>query len=95
MELLAQKARDYGVLAIALGVDRDFVEGLKSSDKDIINLDKIIQRWMQTHCSLVTWDTIIESVESDTFENNKELGERIRNWLKEDKHFNYYMEKDN
>ena len=95
VELLAQSAHDYKVLAIALGVDHTFVEGLKYSDKDIINLDKIIQRWIQTRCSPVTWNTIIESVESVIFGKNLELGEKIRNSLKEDKQFIYYMEKDN
>ena len=93
VELLAENAYEYKELAIILGVDHTFVEGLKI--KDIINLDKIIQQWIQTRCSPVTWDTIIESVESVTFGKNLELGEKIRNWLKEDKHFVYYMEKDN
>ena len=95
MELLAENAYEYKELAIALGVDHTFVEGLKYSDKDIINLDKIIQRWIQTRCSPVTWHTIIESVESVIFGKNLELGEKIKNWLKEDEHFDYYREEDN
>ena len=94
MELLAENAYEYKELAIALGVDHTFVEGLKYSDKDIINLDKIIQRWIQTQCSPVSWDTIIESVESVIFGKNLDLGKKMRNWLKEDEHFDYYREKD-
>ena len=90
MELLAQNAHDYKKLALALDVDDGFVEGLKSSDDDIVNLDKIIRRWIQTHCSPVTWNVIIESVESIIFGKNLELGEKIRNWLREDEHFEYY-----
>ena len=71
------------------------MKGLKSSDDDIVNLDKIIRRWIQTQCSPVTWNTIIESVESVIFGKNLDLGEKIRNWLKEDEHFAYYKEKDN
>ena len=93
MELLAENAYEYKELAITLGVDHTFVEGLKYSDKDIINLDKIIHRWIQTHCSPVTWNVIIESVESVIFGKNLDLGEKIRNWLKEDEHFVYYIEK--
>ena len=94
VELLAENAYEYKELAIALGVDDTFVEGLKYSDKDIINLDKIIRRWIQTHCSPVTWHTIIESVESVIFGKNLELGVKIRNWLRENEHFAYYREKD-
>ena len=76
VEVLAQNAHDYKVLAIALGVDHTFVEGLKYTDKDIINLDKIIHRWIQTKCSPVTWNVIIQSVESVIFGKNLDLGER-------------------
>ena len=94
MELLAENAYKYKELAIALGVGHTFVEGLKYSDKDIINLDKIIKHWIQTQCSPVSWHTIIESVESVIFGKNLDLGEKIRNWLKQDEHFDYYREKD-
>ena len=95
MELLAQNAYEYKKLALALDVDEGFVEGLKSSDDDIVNLDKIIRRWIQTRCSPVTWNVIIESVESVIFGTNLELGEKIRTWLKENEHFLYYSTKDN
>ena len=95
MELLAQNAYKYKKLALALDIDDGFVEGLKTSDDDIVNLDKIIRRWSETRCSPVTWNVIIESVESGIFGKNLELGEKIRNWLKENEHFVYYMEKEN
>ena len=94
MELLAQNANEYKKLALALDVDDGFVEGLKSSDDDIVNLDKIIRRWIQTRCSPVTWNTIIEAVESVIFGKNLDLGEKIRTWLIDDKHFSYYMEQN-
>ena len=92
---MAKNAYEYKELAIVLDVDHTFVEGLKYSDEDIINLDKIIQRWIETRCSPVTWNTIIESVESVFFGKNLELGVKIRNWLRENEHFAYYREKDN
>ena len=91
---MAQNAHEYKKLALALDIDDGFVEGLKSSDDDIVNLDKIIRRWIQSHCSPVTWDVIIESVESIVFGNNLELGMKIKNWLKEDKNFSYYMKQN-
>ena len=94
VELLAQNAHEFKNLALALGVDHGFVKGLNSSDDTIINLDKIIRQWIQTRCSPVTWNTIIESVESVIFGKNLYLGEKIRNWLKEDENFAYYIEKD-
>ena len=92
---MAENAHKYERLALALDIDDGFVEGLKSSDDVIVKLHKIIKQWIQTQCSPVNWRTIIESVESVTFGKNLELGEKIRNWLKEDEHFEYYREKDN
>ena len=92
VELLAQNANKYKRLALVLDVDYEFVEGLKSGDDDIVNLDKVIRRWMRTCCSPVTWNTIIEAVESVVFGKNLDLGEKIRNWLRDDKPFSYYME---
>ena len=94
MELLAENAHEYKKLALALDIDDGFVEGLKSSDDDIIKLDKIIKHWIQTQCSPVNWHTIIESVESVIFGKNLELGKKIRNWLKQNEHFDYYREED-
>ena len=94
-KLLAQNAYKYKKLALALDIDDGFVEGLKCNDDDIVNLDKVIRQWIQTQCSPVTWNTIIKSVESPIFGKNLDLGVRIRNWLKEDEHFAYYMKKDN
>ena len=95
MKLLGEYGHKYMQLALALDIDDEFVEGFKPNDDDIINLNNILRRWIQTRCSPVTWNTIIESVESVTFGKNLDLGEKIRNWLKEDEHFHYYMEKDN
>ena len=95
VEVLAQNAHEYKKLALALDIDDGFVGGLKSNDDDIVNLDNIIRKWIQTRCSPVTWNVVVESVESVIFGKNLDLGEKIRNWLKEDEHFGYYKEKDN
>ena len=47
-KLLAQNAYKYKKLSLALNIDDGFVEGLKYNDDDIVNLDKIIRRWIQT-----------------------------------------------
>ena len=95
VEVLAQNAHDYKKLALALDIDDGFVGGLEYNDDDIVKLDKIIRQWIQTRCSPVTWNVIIKSVESVIFGKNLDLGEKIRNWLKEDEHFDYYKEKEN
>ena len=95
MKLLGEYGHKHIQLALALDIDDEFVEGFKPNDDDIINLNSILRQWIRTRCSPVTWNTIIESVESVTFGKNLDLGEKIRNWLKEDEHFHYYMEKDN
>ena len=46
---------------------------------------------MTTRSTPITWRTIIEVVKGDTLGNNKELAEKIMNWLEEDKNFDYYL----
>ena len=94
MKLLAQNAHDYKKLALALEIEDGFVEGLNNSDDSIINLDHVLRQWIKSRCSPVTWNVIIESVESVIFGKNLDLGDKIRNWLREDEHFIYYKEKD-
>ena len=91
--MLAKNVHQYKRFATKLGVDGEFVRGL--SGDDIEELDEIIDHWMTTRSSLVTWCTIIETVESDTLGNNVELADKIRNWLEKDENFAYYVEKKN
>ena len=88
VDLLARNAHQYKKFATKLGVDGGFVRGLN----DIEKLDEIIDQWMSTRSSPVTWRTIIEAVESDTLRNNVELADKIRNWLEKDENFSYYYE---
>ena len=91
--LLAKNADEYRKLAIELDIDSGFVRGL-SGDDNVVKLDEVIGKWMKTELrsSPVTWCTIIEAVESDTFGNNVELADKIRNWLEKDENFSYYCE---
>ena len=90
VDLLAKNAHEYRKFAIALDVDRGFVKGL-SGDDNVEKLDEIIGKWMTTRSTPITWRTIIEVVKGDTLGNNKELAEKIMNWLEEDKNFDYYL----
>ena len=91
VDLLAKNAHQYKKLATKLGFDGGFVRGL-SGDDNVEKLDDIIDQWMTTHSSPVTWRTIIEAVESPTLDN-VELANKIRNWLEKDENFAYYVEK--
>ena len=90
---MAKNADEYRKLAIELDIDSGFVKGL-SGDDNVVKLDEVIGKWMKTQSrsSPVTWRTIIEAVESDTFGNNVELANKIRNWLEKDENFSYYYE---
>ena len=88
IDLLAKKAHQYKRFATKLGVESGFVKGL--SGDDVEKLDEIIDQWITTRSSLVTWRTIIEAVESDTLGNNVELADKIKNWLKKDENFSQY-----
>ena len=94
VDLLAKNAYQYKKFATKLDVDSGFVKGL-SGDDNIKKLDDIIDQWMTTHSSPVTWRTIIETVESDSLGNNVELADKIRNWLEKDENFAFYVEKKN
>ena len=91
--LLAKNANEYRKLAIELDIDSGFVKGL-SGDDNVVKLDEVIGKWVKTqlHSSPVTWRTIIKAVESDTFGNNVELADKIKNWLKKDENFSHYYE---
>ena len=93
VDLLANNAHQYKKFAIALDVDSGFARGL-SGDDNVVKLDEIIGKWMttQSRSSPVSWRTIIEAVETDTLDNNVELGNKIRNWLAKDENFSYYCE---
>ena len=88
---MAKNAHQYKRFATKLGVESGFARGL-SGDDNIEKLDEIIDHWMTTRSSPVTWRTIIEAVESDTLDNNIELADKIRNWLEKDENFSYYCE---
>ena len=79
------------MFATKLGIDGGFVRGL-SGDDNVEKLDEIIDQWMLTRSSPVSWRTIIEAVESDTLGNNVELADKIRNWLEKDGNFSSYYE---
>ena len=93
---MAKNANECRKLAIELDVDSEFVKGL-SGDDNVVKLDEVIGKWMKTQSrsSPVTWRTIIKAVESDTFGNNVELADKIRNWLKIDEFFSYYYKELN
>ena len=94
VDLLAKNAHQYKRFATKLGVDGGFANGLIGDD-NIVKLGDIIDQWMTTRSSPVTWHTIIETVESPTLGNNVELADKIRNWLEKDENFAFYVEKKN
>lgn len=69
-------------IGLCLRVDRTFLKSLK--DLQICKyskLKKVIESWKDTKPSPVTWETVIDAIESP-FVNNKEIANRIRQKLK-------------
>ena len=52
-----------------LGVDWDFREGLRKEEgpSNADKLERVLVKWSQSHCSEVSWDTIIEMLEELDF----------------------------
>ena len=69
-------------IGLCLCVDWKVLESLKHSSGPLYyKLKKVIESWKDTKPSPVTWETVIDAIESP-FVNNKEIANRIRQKLK-------------
>ena len=65
---------------MALNVKQNFLHGLsKSLDSNEIKLTKVIENWMNTQSSPVTWETVISAIEG--FVNNKSKADELRHHI--------------
>ena len=82
LQLLAPLAAKWDDIGKELEIDESLVRSLheESHLSNDIKLSVVLQRWMDIKSVPVTWETIIEVVESPSF-NNKRLGQEIRNYV--------------
>ena len=68
--LLKRRSVEWDSFGRELGVDWDFREGLRKEGGTTSNnnkLERVLVKWSQSHCSEVSWDTIIEMLEELEF----------------------------
>ena len=66
---------------MALNVEQNFLHGLsQSSDSNEIKLTKVIENWMNTQSSPVTWERVISAIEGRVV-NNKSKADELRHHI--------------
>ena len=92
LNLLASAAARWQDIGEGLKVAAGAIESLEQSNKRPINkLSEILQIWMDTWCSPVTWENIIGVVGGDIVAKKSEA-QAMRDFLAEDVNFKHYME---
>ena len=92
LNLLAKAAARWEEIGNGLKVDPGEIESLQQSHKRPINkLSDVLQKWMDTWSSPVTWENIIKVVESDAV-GKKDEAKAMRDFLAEDVNFEHYMD---
>ena len=90
LNLLASAAARWEDIGGGLKVAPGAIESLQQSNKRPINkLSEILQIWMDTWCSPVTWENIIEVVEGPIVDKKNEA-KAMRDFLGKDENFEHY-----
>ena len=81
LKLLVPIAHKWYLVGIALEVrDGVLMSQRDSNDSNLTKLSSVIQFWMDTQSTPVTWETVIFAVESPIV-NNMKLADELRNYL--------------
>lgn len=63
VQLLAPISARWDLLGVQLGVEENFIEGLKNCEKAYeTKLTEVLQKWINTKSTPVTWEKVIEVV---------------------------------
>lgn len=86
---VAARWRDIGE---GLGVNDGDIESLQQSNqRDVNKLSSVLQKWMDTLCSDVSWRKILEVLDSPLVQK-KNVADDIRKFLRRDDIFDKYAE---
>ena len=81
LDLLADIKDKWYEIGLSLKVGDDVINGLTSEKiENIIKLDKVLQSWIKTESSPVTWDTMIAAIEGPLV-NNVQKAKKILEYL--------------
>ena len=78
---LKRRSVEWDSFGRELGVDWDFREGLRQEGGTTSNnnkLERVLVKWSQSHCSEVSWDTIIEMLEELEF---VDMAKEVKDYL--------------
>ena len=91
LNLLASAAARWEDIGSGLKVAAGAIESLQQSNKRPINkLSEVLQTWMDTWCSSVTWENIIGVVGGPIVDKQNEA-QAMRDFLAKDENFQHYM----
>ena len=91
LNLLAPIAQKWKEIGKGLNVAAGPIESVGQSNKrDINKLSDVLQIWMDTWSSLVTWENIIGVVEGAIVAQKNEA-QAMRDFLAKDENFAHYM----
>lgn len=83
LNLLVEIDYSWARIGIALCVDHNFIEGLRKEKEDnIIKLNQVLHKWIESQSSPVTWMNIITKVEGAIVGNFRKIAENIREHLR-------------
>lgn len=72
LKLLADISSQWEMIGLSLNLSSNFLDGLRSrSSSHMSNLSKVLQKWMDSRPSPVTWETILAAIESPIVSNKK------------------------
>ena len=90
---LANIAHEWHEIGLELQVEGSVLNNLESEKySNILKLDYVIQSWMDTMSSDITWQTIINAI-GGRIVNNKATTNMIRNFLAQPNVFEKYSKK--
>ena len=75
IKLLANISNKWQEIGIALNIEQNFLNGLSSGLADNVKLAKVIENWMNTQSSPVTWRTVILAIEGPIVDNKSKADE--------------------
>ena len=80
INLLADVSNKWEEIGLALKVTQNFLGSLSSTLADNIKLARVIENWISTQSSPVTWETMISTIEGPII-NNKSKADELRHHL--------------
>ena len=90
LEVLAPIASKWSEIGTALNVRPDVIAGLNGTPSNVSKLSTILQKWLDTLSSLITWRNVIDMLEGEVV-NNRDAADQVRDFLKSDAGYNKYM----